>query len=177
MAVSTNPPAMPVTLAEAQAFVRAETGEEEALIVGLIRSATEICEQFIGQWLMRRRFETRVSGSGQWQRLDVLPVCAIDEIRAVSADGSDRLLDPGDHVLDIDAHGTGWVRIAVRGDANHFRVAGEAGLASDPGDVPEALRQGILRLVAHMFANRDADGGAPPAAVTALWRPYRRMRL
>jgi hypothetical protein len=28
-----------------------------------------------------------------------------------------------------------------------------------------------------MFNARDGDGGEPPAAVTALWRPYRRARL
>ena len=38
-------------------------------------------------------------------------------------------------------------------------------------------RPRLLRLVAHLFASRDEDGGEPPAAVTALWRPYRRMRL
>jgi hypothetical protein len=50
-------------------------------------------------------------------------------------------------------------------------------MAAQQNDVPEAIRQGVLRLVAHMFASRDGDGGSPPAAVTALWRPYRRMVL
>jgi hypothetical protein len=50
-------------------------------------------------------------------------------------------------------------------------------LAIDPNGVPEPLRQGILRLITHLFATRDGTGGEPPAAVTALWRPYRRMRL
>jgi hypothetical protein len=35
----------------------------------------------------------------------------------------------------------------------------------------------VLRLVAHLFTSRDGPGGDPPAAVTALWRPYRRLRL
>lgn len=40
----------------------------------------------------------------------------------------------------------------------------------------EPLRQGIVRLVAHMHLHRDGDQ-SPPAAVAALWRPWRRMRL
>lgn len=50
-----------------------------------------------------------------------------------------------------------------------------AGLADDWASLPDALRQGIVRLTAHLFAERDM--GEPPAIVAALWRPYRRMRL
>ena len=57
-------------------------------------------------------------------------------------------------------------------------VAYRAGLAADWPSLPEALRQGAVRLVAHLHAHRDAgDDAGPPAAVAALWRPYRRMRL
>lgn len=37
-----------VTLAEAQAFARVETGEEEAVLASLVRSATSLCESFLG---------------------------------------------------------------------------------------------------------------------------------
>ena len=41
-----------------------------------------------------------------------------------------------------------------------------------------ALRQGIVRFAAHQYRERDAGGAtAPPAAVTALWRPFRRVML
>lgn len=51
-------------------------------------------------------------------------------------------------------------------------------LSPDWNAVPEPLRQGIVRLVAHLFSHRDAaDAGPPPTAVAALWRPYRQMRL
>ena len=69
--------------------------------------------------------------------------------------------------------GCGWRQVKE----GRLLVSGTAGLASEPNGVPEPLRQGILRLIAHLFATRDGSGGEPPAAVTALWRPYRRMRL
>jgi hypothetical protein len=50
-------------------------------------------------------------------------------------------------------------------------------MAADSNGVPEPLRQGIVRLTAHLFNARDGGGGDPPAAVTALWRPFRRIRL
>jgi uncharacterized phiE125 gp8 family phage protein len=61
--------------------------------------------------------------------------------------------------------------------ATRVRVSGTAGLAQDENGVPEPIRQGVLRLVAHLFTARDGEAGEPPAAVTALWRPYRRTRL
>jgi len=45
-----------VTLSEAQAFVRMETGEEEAIIAGLIRTASALCESFLGQVVLAREF-------------------------------------------------------------------------------------------------------------------------
>ena len=43
-------------------------------------------------------------------------------------------------------------------------------------DMPAPVRQGIVRLAAYLFVHRD-DDVAPPAAVAALWRPYRQLRL
>ena len=166
--------ALPVSLNEAQAFARIETGEEEALLAGLIRSASALCEAFTGQVLMERGFEEMLPAGGTWQRLSLSPVQTIEAVERIAADGSAVALLPGEYEVDIDARGDGWVR--VPGDGR-VRVTGQAGMASDANSVPEPLRQGILRLVAHLHSCRDGEGGEPPAAVTALWRPYRRMRL
>jgi uncharacterized phiE125 gp8 family phage protein len=166
--------ALPVSLAEVQAFARVETGEEEALLAGLLRSASGLCEAFTGQLLIERGFEEMVTATGAWQRLTVTPVRAIEGVERIAADGSAVTLPSGEYEIDIDSRGDGWVKVAGEG---RVRVSGRAGMAGEPNGVPEPLRQGIVRLAAHLFANRDGEGGEPPAAVTALWRPYRRMRL
>lgn len=51
-----------------------------------------------------------------------------------------------------------------------------AALPQDWGEVPPALNEGILRFAAHLYRERDGDA-APPAAVAALWRPFRELRL
>lgn len=164
-----------VSMAEAQAYARVETGEEEALLAGLVRTASALCEAFTGQVLIARDFEQRIEASGEWQRLAPTPVRSIDSVEAIGVDGIATALASTDYAIDIDARGDGWVRGDVA--AGRLLVKGRAGLADDGNGVPEPLRQGILRLVAHLFATRDGSGGEPPAAVTALWRPYRRMRL
>jgi uncharacterized phiE125 gp8 family phage protein len=54
-----------------------------------------------------------------------------------------------------------------------------AGMAVDWDTLPDGLRHGIVRLAAHLFRQRDANEvlPAPPAAVAALWSPWRRLRL
>ena len=165
---------LPVSLAEVQAYARIETGEEEGLLAGLIRSASGLCEAFTGQLLMARGFEEMLPSGGGWQRLGMTPVRAIETVERIAVDGSAVALLPGEFEIDIDSRGDGWVRVLGEG---RVRVTGQAGMASDANGVPEPLRQGILRLVAHLHSSRDGEGGEPPAAVTALWRPYRRMRL
>ncbi len=164
-----------VTLSEAQAFVRVETGEEEALLAGLIRSASALCETFLNQVVIARDFAVDVPASNAWQRAPVVPVRAITSVEAVDDAGVAAALPASSYAIDVDASGVGWVRSNV--DAKRIRVSGSAGMAAQANDVPEPIRQGVLRLVAHMFASRDGDGGSPPAAVTALWRPYRRLVL
>jgi len=168
------PPA--VSMAEAQAYARVETGEEEALLAGLVRTASALCESFIGQVLVERPFKEILPTTNRWQRLEMSPVRSIDSIESITADGSAVVVPASDFEMDIDSRGDGWVKM-LKLSSERIRVSGMAGLATDANGVPEPLRQGILRLVAHLFATRDGTTGEPPAAVTALWRPYRRMRL
>lgn len=166
-----------VSLSEAQAFVRIETGEEEALLAAMVRSASAICEAFINQVLVARDFSAELPAKGQWTRIPLTPVKSITGIEALAPDGTAILLASDSYQLDIDSNGDGWVRMTADPGTSRVRVSGRAGIAEEENGVPEPIRHGVLRLVAHLFASRDDDGGEPPAAVTALWRPYRRMRL
>ena len=165
----------PVSLAEAQAYVRVETGEEEAILAGLLRSASAMCEQFIGQALVARQFDETLRVSGQWVRLGVTPLVSITSVTSIGEGAVETVLAASDYAIDIDSSGDGWVRLLSK--SSMVRVSGVAGMASDGNAIPEPLRQGIVRLTAYLFNARDGSGGEPPAAVTALWRPYRRMRL
>ena len=162
-----------VTLSEAQGFVRVETGEEEAILAGLVRTASALCEAFVGQVVMARPFTEELEASASWQRLRLSPVREISAV--VASDGSPLPLTF--YATDIDTSGDGWVRLAEPGGLGRVRVTGVAGMAAIQHDVPEPIRHGVLRLVAHLYSSRDGVAGEPPAAVTALWRPYRRVRL
>jgi uncharacterized phiE125 gp8 family phage protein len=162
---------MAVSLAEIKAFLRLERDDDDALVAGFIRTATALCEAFTGQWLIARDAEQRIDPVPGWQRLHAAPVITITGV--VGAAGP---LPAEQFETDIDAGGIGWVRLRTLPLAPVVRL--RAGLGSDWNATPEPLRQGIIRLAAHLYAHRDAaDAGPPPAAVAALWRPWRRLRL
>lgn len=170
MDTSQTPPI--VTIAEAQAFARIESGEEEALIAGMVRSASALCESFIGQAVIARTFTEAFMASSDWQRLSAIPVRSIDD---VGSDGSP--LPASTYATDIDSSGYGWVRVTDPAISGRIEVTGTAGLALSTNGVPEPIRHGVLRLVAHFYSDRDGAGGEIPAAVSALWRPFRRIRI
>jgi uncharacterized phiE125 gp8 family phage protein len=147
------------------------------LLAGLIRSASGLCEAFLNQVVMARDFAVDVEAAGAWTRLPVAPVREIGAVERVSSNGLANALPAGSFEIDVDASGDGWVRVTDPAVVGRLRVSGRAGIAIDANAVPEPIRQGVLRLIAHLFTERDGDGGEPPAAVTALWRPYRKMRL
>lgn len=167
------PAAVPVALDEAKAFLRLDDSREDALIAGFIRAATALAEAFTGQRLIVRPVADGILPVVTWQRLAAAPVVAITGIAVGGVAVAGSLFE-----TDIDLAGDGWVRLTAPVAATRPIVAYTAGLAADWNGVPEPLRHGIVRLVSHFYANRDAaDVGGPPAAVAALWRPWRRMRL
>ncbi len=107
------------------------------------------------------------------------PVQAITLVQAIPASGPRVDLAASAYAVELDADGGGKVQVTLPGDAARIAVRFTAGLAPGWEALPEALRQGVLRLAAHQHRERETSGAAPlpPAAVAALWRPWRRMRL
>lgn len=167
---------IPVPIGELKAWLRIEGSGEDAILAGLIRAAADTCEAFLGRLLVARAVEETIPAPRGWTRLAAAPARAIEAVAAIGADGAAEALPAEAYAIDIDAAGEGWVRLTGPIAAARVRVGYRAGLAEDPADLPEAIRHGILRLAAHLHAHRETGGERPPAAVTALWRPWRRLR-
>jgi uncharacterized phiE125 gp8 family phage protein len=163
---------------EAKTYVRIDGDEEDGTIAAFVAAAIRQCEAYTGHLLIRRGVVQRLPVSPEWQRLSVSPVASISGVIGIPAEGATFGLAVGAYMIDIDHDGDGWVRVTQPGAAGRIDVGYSAGLAARWAGLDDPLRQGILRLTAHLHAYRDSpDDGGPPAAVTALWRPFRRMRI
>lgn len=172
-------PAVPTELIEeVKAFVRIAHGEDDDAIVQFIRSAAHLCENFIGQLLIARSICDQMSARSEWQKLKRRPVQVITLVEAITPDGAATPLPATDYAIDIDCDGAGWVKTRSVSSITKVAVTYEAGLAADWISMPATLRQGVVRLAGYLYSHRDGvDAAGPPSAVTALWRPHRRMRL
>lgn len=194
-------PVEPVGLGELKAYLRFDDASEDALLAGLLHSARALCEAFTRVWLVQRgAVETVVAvppvvrgypsqsalnlawasvsaRSPSGARLQGAPVVAVGLVEAIDPGGGARTLTPDAYVVGYDADRV--ARVATTDPtAAQLRVTYTAGMAADWNGVPEPLRQGIVRLAAHMWTNRDgADEAGPPAVVAALWRPWRQVRI
>lgn len=176
--VEQSPTVAPVSIGEAKAFLRIANSEEDALLAGLVRSAAQMCEAFTGLVLIEREMAQVIPASSAWTKIGATPVRSIGGVAAIAADGVETALAAASYAVDIDANGDGWVRLTGAVGAGRLKVGFTAGLAADWNGIPEALRQGIVRLAAHLYTERDdAEGKGPPCAVSALWRPWRRMQF
>ncbi|AMO73469.1 hypothetical protein AZE99_13815 [Sphingorhabdus sp. M41] len=172
-------PDLPAALiAEVREFIRIDHLADDDAIDAFLRSAASLCEDFTGQMLIIRSVTDILPARREWQKLKRLPVQSIASVEAMGADGIAAVLAVEDYALDIDSDGIGWIRLHRSDGGSRIRVTYSAGLATDWDELPAGLRQGIVRMAGYLYANRDGvDAGGPPSAVTALWRPFRRMRM
>ncbi len=214
--VVTKPPVEPVTLAEAKARLRIESGvtEDDALITGLIQSARETCERFTGRALIQQSLRVAldawprrsvaamaegvatgvlVESAARFIELPRPPLDSLTQVKLYDENDTATTWAPADYFVDNTSEpgrlvlrsGKSWPS-ATRA-ANAIEIEFIAGYAPDesasPTDyrvnLPQALIEGVLRLVVHRYEHRGdtavgADGGA---GAEALWRPYRVLRL
>lgn len=162
---------------DVKAYLRIDAPDEDALIASLIATAVTRAESYCGQMLIQRNVIERAMARREWLRLSELPVASIAQVDGVAGTLTTPMA-PAKFTVDIDSEGRGWLRITDATVLGPIIVHYAAGLAISWDGLPEALRQAIIRLVAYLYSSRDAvvDLG-PPAVISALLRPYRRMRL
>ena len=172
------PAPMPVAArTELKNWLAISGSAEDAFLESLLRASAETCEAFTGTMVLQQTCEELLRAEPGWQKLSAGPAQSIDLLVGIPTTGSVFLVPADEYEFDIDADGTGRVRLTRPQSLSRAQVRYVAGLSTAWDAVPEALRQGIVRLAAHHYRERDQGGSTPPASVAALWRPWRRLRL
>lgn len=168
-------------LAELKQWLGITRTSEDALLTGLLGAAIDLCEAFTGQAPLRQTVEEQLPLQRGWQVLGSWPVQNFVGLELIGHDGGRSPLGAQSYAAEIAACGTAQVRFVEPLDGRAVAVRVVAGIAPDWQSLAPALRQGIIRLAAHHYRERDNETNrspaAPPVSVTALWRPWRRMRL
>ncbi|PZU15931.1 MAG: hypothetical protein DI591_08090 [Citromicrobium sp.] len=178
MPISPTAPPAPA-LSQLKHWLAIRSPDEDAPLAALIAAALEACEAFTGLVPLIAEYEALLPASGAWQRVPARPVHAITGVEAIPAEGAQRVLAGEAYEIELDADGSGRVRLLRQGDAGRIAVRFTAGLAGEWAALPASLAHGIIRHAAALYRQRDAgeDSPAPAPAIAALWRPYRQVRL
>ncbi|MFQ5783606.1 MAG: head-tail connector protein [Alphaproteobacteria bacterium] len=201
------PAAEPVTLAETKSHLRIDDDADDALITDLIVAGRQAAEEHLRRALVTqswrltldrfpgRRFAwwdgvrqgTAVVEPAGGIELPRPPLASVTSVTVYDDADTALVVPAADYFTDTDREpgrivpraGKTWPTVARV--ANGVEIVFVAGYGA-ASDVPEAIRQGILALVAHYYEHREAAdpagsaAGLPPG-VAALWRPFRVLGL
>lgn len=192
LVLKTPPAADPVTLVEAKKQCYVDTSDDDDLIAGYIKAATDhldgprgILNYCIIKQSWYAYFDAFPSGSNLV--IDAWPVTAIDAIEYRNSGGSWTTFSNTLYATDFTT-GNGWISLAEGASwptpantINAVRVTFVAGYdLEDEGAVaPSGLFLAIKMMVAHWYLNREAvtvgdQGFKMPLAVDDLINKYRR---
>ena len=197
------PAAEPVTLAEARAWLRVDTTDEDASIAALIVAGRMLVESATRRALVTQGWRLTLdawpaSGAdGAWSilatrpnaapsqlALPLAPVQSVSAIRVYDSAGQPQSLVMNSWRVIGAPERTRIVFSGAppqpRAKAGGIEIDVVAGYG-DPPDTPAPLRHAILALVSYWFDNRgdvaNTDAGNLPARAAALIAPFRRGRL
>lgn len=178
------PETEPVALDDAKAHLRITHDADDEAIAALVKTARQICEEYTGLALITRDCRLYLD---QWPKhtlsLPKPPLVNVAAINVYDANGDAAEFPAAAYAVDtvgrpgrIEMTGTPpWPGQPLGGIEIEF----SAGFGETPDDVPPDLREGIKRLVAHLYMNRGDTGETAirNAGATALFAAHRRMRL
>lgn len=197
------PAAEPVSIAEARAWLRVDTNDEDAAIASLISAARTLVESATRRALVTQGWRLTLDawpangGEESWSILatrpgrapceiviPVAPVQSVSAVRLYDAAGQPLMLEPASYRI-VGAPERARLLFAAQPPHPGAAAAGiEIDLVAgygDPPDTPAALRHAILALVSWWFDNRGdaatAGAGDLPPRAAALIAPFRRGRL
>jgi uncharacterized phiE125 gp8 family phage protein len=165
-------------LAELKHWLGITRPNDDDTLAGLLLTSLTICEAFTGKAPLRQTVEEVVALSGDWQELVSRPVRDLTGAALIAADGSRQAISDLAEALEWRITSGACARLLEPFEGRGMALTLDVGIAADWASLPAPLRQGIVRLAAHHFRDRDGKATAvPPASVTALWRPWREVRL
>lgn len=177
----------PVSLAEALAHLRIDSGDEDALISSLVTAARTYAENYCNRAFITQVWDLVLDAFPRdILELPKAPLQDIEEVVYIDHAGAEQTLAASQYKVDTitdpgriaPAYGEAWP--VTRGEPNAVRIRFSAGYGGVATAVPAPIKHAILLLVAHLFENREAarDGAWSrlPFGVDALLSPYRILR-
>lgn len=165
LTATTTDLAQAVSLAEAANYVRVVDTADYEWLDGAIRAATNVVESYTGRQLVTKSYNLKLDSfpaATDCIEIPKPPLQSVDSVQFVSGDGSTTSIATTSLRVDTDSepgrvapiYDSYWPSARLVTNAVTIGFTGGYGDAST--DIPQALRQASMFLVAHWYANREA---------------------
>ncbi|HWA70368.1 MAG TPA: phage head-tail connector protein [Rhizomicrobium sp.] len=174
--LNTPPAAEPVTLDQAKAWLRVESGaDEDALIAALIPAARARAEWHTGRAFVTQAWTLWLDRSDGVIEVPLPPLQSVASVTLYAPDGTPTVLDSGAYLVAGQRVILAQPPLLLR-QANGIAVAFTAGYGGAE-DVPAPIASAILQIVASLYDHRGNDVTPTPDAALALLAPYRTIKF
>lgn len=179
--LKTAPAVEPITLDEAKLHLRVDSADDNVLISALITTARQLAERETKRAFITQTWQMYLDYASPEIDVPKPPLQSVTAITVIDEAGAETVVS--DTLYDVDAseNSPGRVRLksgcvwpAHRNFAS-FIIEFKVGYGDAATDVPEALKQGILQLLSHLYDNRGAE--EIPKGIKALFWPYKILRI
>lgn len=176
--LNTPPAAEPVTLDQAKAWLRVESGtDEDALIAALIPAARARAEWNTGRAFITQAWTLWLDRAALCIDIPLPPLQSVASVTLYAPDGTAAVLDAGAYTVDLAGS-----RVLLHGMPQNLRAVNAVAIAftagyGAAGDVPGAIGQAILQIVSALYEHRGGDAVPTPDNALALLAPYRSIKL
>ena len=173
----------PIVLSEVRDYLKIETEQEDALLLGLISAARRACETYIGRFLIAQEWCLTLNGfSEKGCDIPFSPVMEIIKIEIMGDDAFEEV--PKDYyyldksslmprVAFENGRNMPEVKVSHSGIKIYFKV----GFGEDWNAVPEDIRQGILYWISAVYEHREGGKIEMFRKSEMLWAAYRMVKL
>ena len=201
--VTTGASIDPLTYAEIRDYLRLDEGVDETLLITLVKMATQYVEKCTGRALINRTITLFIDGIDEvdvalyegtrvgpdlsirkrYIELPTTPVSSVSSISSFGDDDTESTYASTKYYVDTVREparvylrdGEAWptsLRVA-----NGLKIVYVAGYGANRSDIPEAIRLGILNIIAFNYEHRGDFEGVlrQPAMVQSLLQPYRKL--
>ena len=160
--VITAPASEPVTIEEAKLHCRVDGTEEDTLLTNLIVAAREYCEGYQNRSYLAQTIEETLDGWPSFpHELPRPPLASVTSIKYYDTANTEYTLAGASYFVDADSE-PGRVALAYGASlpTTTLREIGAVKIRYTAGGatVPQKVKQSILMLVAHWYANKEATG-------------------
>jgi uncharacterized phiE125 gp8 family phage protein len=176
--LNTPPAAEPVTLAQAKAWQRIESGnDEDALVTALIAAARARAEWHTGRAFITQGWTLWLDRAAPCIEIPLPPLQSVESVTLYAPDDGATVLAGGDYTADLPGS-----RLLLKAPPPNLRAVNAVAIAFTAGyggaeDVPAPIAQAILQIAASLYEHRGGDAVPTPDAALALLAPYRTIHL